>query len=637
MKRGLALLAALAALAATAWWVAGVGGGTTVAPHPTPTTTPDGRVGSAECQACHPKEHAEWAKSAHAHNMARPTPQTVVGDFNDVTYVFKGTTSRMYTRDGKYLMDHTDVDGETGTYEVAWVLGIMRHQAYLFAEPDGRLQVLPTYWNLEEKSWRDSVEGPVQDWHGGAVPSSHQEHWRNFGRTYNRACMECHASFPEKGYDAETNRYTSAFDPQISCEACHGPGGEHVRVWRTLDGTGDPMRKLDRLDLRASIEVCTPCHARKRVYAPNPVPGEPFADSFAPDVWQQGTFFVDGRSSTLNYRWVDYLQNRCMDRTARKMDCGTCHPPHDLHSVKDATVVESNAICTTCHLGQKTRLTAHTHHAPESEGSRCIGCHMPKMDLQLRMTVRDHTISSPLPSLTAAYQVPNACTQCHADEDVPWAEGYVQAWYGAQPSYQRYKASMHERAEVLTQAFAGRPPVAPLVAWLDNPGLNVVQRASAAQFLALALGDPRALAALLRHVEDADPLVRYYAVRAVGAFQTPAALNAVRKALADPHLTVRVAAFETLMFLDPGVLTSPEPITAKARADFDLRRTLVRVDDPRDIPVKAMWHLQGGRITEAEQELRRGVALAPRMPRARGDLIQFLLRQRRLDDAKAEV
>ncbi len=333
---------------------------------PTPEATEEAReeryLGAEACQPCHPEAYEAWRGSAHAYNMGRPSPDIVVGDFEtNNTYEHNGTRSRMYREGERYLLEYTDERGKTETYEIAYAVGILRHQTYLWKAPDGRLQILPTYWNAEEDHWRDATEGPVDG--PGPTPITHRDHWQNFGRTYQVACMECHSSRPRKVYDSRNNTYASQFEPRIDCESCHGPGGRHVDRWKRLDGDqhDDGLWPLETMDATASVEVCARCHARKRIYLAE-AEAEPFYDAYAPDLWEGGHFFADGRSSSLNYRYVEYMQNGCFKKTTRKMDCGYCHPPHDLESTRGATVTQANRICTGCHLDKKTRLTAHTHH-----------------------------------------------------------------------------------------------------------------------------------------------------------------------------------------------------------------------------------------------------------------------------------
>ena len=58
---------------------------------------------------------------------------------------------------------------------------------------------------------------------------------------------------------------------------------------------------------------------------------------------------------------------------------------------------------------------AHSHHPADSAGSRCVSCHMPMTEFA-RMRRSDHSMRPPAPSLTLAFDSPNACNLCHADE-----------------------------------------------------------------------------------------------------------------------------------------------------------------------------------------------------------------------------
>lgn len=592
-------------------------------------------AGSDACRSCHPDEYARWRESTHGRHMGRPSPETVVGDFtDDNVYEYNGTRSRMFRDGDRYRMEYTR-DGRTETYDIAWALGVARHQVYLWEAPDGRLQTLPTYWNVEEKHWRDNTEGPVDG--PGPTHITDKDHWQNYGRTWQLACMECHGSQTKKNYDQKTNTYSTTFDPVINCESCHGPAGQHVARWKALDGdTPDGLRPLPDLDLTASIEVCARCHARKRIYV-EAREDTPFYDAFAPDVWTTGHFFPDGRSSSLNYRYVEYMQSRCFKSAAQRMDCGYCHPPHGLESARGATVTDANAICTGCHIRHKTRLTEHTHHKPESDGSRCVDCHMPKMDLDLRMTVRDHTIGSPLPELTRDFGVPNACNQCHADRPVEWAIDVVDEWYGERPSFQALRERVRGRAEVLSKAFAGHPPVGPLAAWLDDPSRTLIERASAGELLGEAAPDPTARDALRRHLEDPHPLVRYSVLRSLGRFNEPSTYLALRHALKDERRIVRVVAYESLFFLQPEIETEKDPVIERVRAEYHYRQDVIRGDDPRWLPNLALWYYSRRQPQRAEALLRRAIRLAPNGPRHRADLVQLLVDSGRAADAEPEL
>jgi tetratricopeptide (TPR) repeat protein len=619
------------------------------APPPAVDDRPEGYTGSTACRPCHPETFDVWERSLHGRHMAPPSPDVVVGDFEkDNTYEIAGTRSQMAheTLPGgghKYTMTYRDADGQSTTHTIDWALGQARHQVYLTRMEDGRLQVLPTYWNTEEGHWRDATEGAIDA--QPPVPRTSKDHWTNHSRTFNLSCLECHGSQGRKNYDRATNRYDSQFDPAINCESCHGAGGEHVDRWTRLEGRvradrDDGLPHLGGLGWAAAVEVCSSCHAKKKVYATGYTPRASFYDFFMPDVWEADGYFVDGRSSNLNYRYVDFMQNRCSPNAHGRLDCGSCHPPHDLDSARGKTVDQRNAMCTRCHLNIGNALTEHTGHKRTSAGSACIDCHMPAMPLGLRMTVRDHSIGSPLPELTRLYGIPNACAGCHTDRDQATLEADVLKTYGERPTFQAYRARLLERTTTLADAFGGAAPsdqtVSTLIRWLGDTARSVVERASAAQLLARAAARPDVTEALLTAARDPHPVVRFYALQSVAQAVTGPdrrVLPALEAGLKDPQRAVRIRAFESLEIIDKAWHTDARPEVARAREEARVRREVLRDDDPGLKAERALMLFYQGRAAEAEALLRRLVTIAPRIPGYRADLAQYLVASERFDEA----
>ena len=91
-------------------------------------------------------------------------------------------------------------------------------------------------------------------------------------------------------------------------------------------------------------------------------------------------------------------------------------------------------MCTGCHAQflDKSAAATHTHHSPESEGSRCVSCHMPKIMDAVLMRARTHKIDSiPSAELTMRFgqeESPNACLLCHAQKDARWVKEEMQKW-----------------------------------------------------------------------------------------------------------------------------------------------------------------------------------------------------------------
>lgn len=101
-----------------------------------------------------------------------------------------------------------------------------------------------------------------------------------------------------------------------------------------------------------------------------------------------------------------------------------------------------------------------------------------------------------------------------------------------------------------------------------------VRAAAAAAFAHAGVDD--ALEPLLRALQDADPWVRYFALRSLGAFRHPAAAPAVRERLdRDAAGQVRLAAIDVLGRLQPpGTLPVLEPLALSG--DGDTARAAIR-------------------------------------------------------------
>ena len=87
---------------------------------------------------------------------------------------------------------------------------------------------------------------------------------------------------------------------------------------------------------------------------------------------------------------------------------------------------QSDRLCTQCH----EVASGHSRHADDSQGSRCVACHMSDVNWRLITRRRDHTFQPPVPEMTARFGVPNACTTCHEDKSPEWAASTMDTWYG---------------------------------------------------------------------------------------------------------------------------------------------------------------------------------------------------------------
>jgi hypothetical protein len=91
-------------------------------------------------------------------------------------------------------------------------------------------------------------------------------------------------------------------------------------------------------------------------------------------------------------------------------------------------------MCTGCHtqFQGKESASAHTHHPFESEASRCVSCHMPRIMDAVLARARYHQIDDiPNAEMTQRFgqeDSPNACLLCHTEKNAQWVETQLKSW-----------------------------------------------------------------------------------------------------------------------------------------------------------------------------------------------------------------
>jgi len=354
-------------------------------PEPEKTSLQARYVGSATCARCHANTYASFIDTWHPNMLRQADDTNILGDFNsqdpDLTF----------TRD-----------------DVQWVLGGQYKQRYL-TEVDGKLFVLLSEWNVLTKDWTPYVTG---EW----IPYEGQI-WRN--RPYERYCAGCHTT----GFDPASQTWV---EPGVGCEACHGPGADHVA------STGNRTKIVNpaRLDFQEQVEVCAQCHSRGNDPSgdyPYPVgyhPGGPaklnetFILSTNPD-----DFWPDGTVKRHHMQFQDWQQGAHKD----SVSCIFCHTSHSPGETDHQTRMVDNDRCLVCHQNQVDLAEHIPFMASAVERVNCTDCHMPQISkfVASDFQILSHTFRPPNPSLSIAYggqeQMPNACNICHADKNPGWA------------------------------------------------------------------------------------------------------------------------------------------------------------------------------------------------------------------------
>lgn len=685
----LALLGAVGLLLLLPWWMSR---GTTPSGTATPVDKvvevgpapvkgplrPDSHfVGSTACSSCHQAEHAAWQKSQHAKAMQHASPDSVLGDFNDVSFQYDGVTSRFFMREGKFFVRTDGPDGKPTDFQVKYTFGVSPLQQYLVELPGGRLQALSVTWDTRPRS--EGGQRWFRQYPGEKIDHRDELHWTRRSQNWNFMCADCHSTDVRKGYSADTQTFDTRYaEVSVGCEACHGPGSGHVG-WAQTRPASDPSKGLTvRFDERRGVswaidpvsgnarrsterrtdhemQACASCHARRAQIAEGYRAGRPFMDHYLPSTLSEGLYHPDGQQRDEVFVWGSFMQSRMH---AAGVTCSDCHDPHT-----QALRAPGNAQCGQCHSAAKYDAKAHHFHDAGSPAAQCVNCHMPQTTYMVVDPRRDHSFRVPRPDLSVAIGTPNACNACHKDQSAGWAQKAIADWYG--PS-RRQEAHF---GQVLQAGRTNQPGAArSLSGLLTDVSQPAIVRATAIDLLAQYPGR-RADELLRQALKDPDPLVRHSAVLGQQSLPPERLASILAPVLKDPIRAVRIEAAQLLAgagpLLDPGSkealeaalreyetaqredLSRPEALTnlgnlRARRGQPEDARTLYQQAislEPRFVPAYvnlADLHRAAQRDAQAEQVLRDGLSAVPTSPALREALGLTLVRRGRKADALAE-
>ena len=503
---------------------------------PAGTTSAD-YIGSNNCGSCHKDAYLQWRKSLHI-QMTKPIAEaTVLGDFSDGATLRRSRPLVRVRHEGRQAVRVGSSFGDRApeTFSVDYTLGAKRYQGYLSTLPDGRIYVLPVFWHVASKRWVDWKEiTPIPD---GA---------HDLRQIWNANCFNCHATNIAQGYDVATKRYTSTWTEMgIGCEACHGPGRQHVasdggvgegsrveaRRTTTARRTGSSATS-SRSSRRAAptprriYDTCAYCHGNKhnvfvgfqrrrslrRLRAAVPdqraASRERSARASSGPTAGPNRFnrpqaltlerLLQGRRDRLHQlpRRARLAQSILAEgehqrRAATAMRCarsairagapGTrcCVPaaprPREPHALAEPRAVAPG----------RRRSSAHTFHAADSAGSRCISCHMSDVNWRLLIRRRDHTFQPPVPENTAQFGMPervhHLSRRSHAGVGGA-ADGHVVGRRRARAARRR-DAGRHDVSRRFGRRHARCPALAKLAV---DRSQGLLIRASAAEFIGAA-------------------------------------------------------------------------------------------------------------------------------------------------------
>jgi len=311
-------------------------------------------VGRQVCAGCHMQRNRSQLQTAMAHALNMPGDSTVLQAHPKLTFR-AGIYTYTITTEGQQS-SYSVTDGkETSTEPIAYVFGkahvaqtyVLRHNGKLY---EGRVSYYTAIDNLD---WTigDALNPP---------PSLEVAFGRDITGDEARNCFSCHSTGAVVSGKLELDRLT----PGVTCEACHGPGQEHVSEMHLSTGEGLGIfnpRKLSPDTL--SQEFCGACHRSANAVGMMPNLG-----------------------GITNVRFQPYRLSGSPghDPNDPHFACTACHDPHIDLPLQGAS---ADSKCTVCHVTDSEH--AKKMGTTETSGPRscpvamekCDSCHMPRVEI----------------------------------------------------------------------------------------------------------------------------------------------------------------------------------------------------------------------------------------------------------------
>jgi tetratricopeptide (TPR) repeat protein len=584
------------------------------APSPTPPAAPsraltarEQLVGSATCIECHRAQGDAYQSSHHARALRKPGSELGSRFRGSFTSQLGGPTE-LSVRDGEAFVTTPAATGELTTYPVRFVAGVWPLEQYVVETERGKLQSLGVAWDA-----RASDAGGSKWFHvyGAKGVAPHDSLY--FGRpaqNWNHICADCHSTFVERRYDSLSDRFDSRWaELSVGCEACHGPGAEHVRSARAgapaplpvraqrsepwvPSATGSPTPR-PRDD--SELETCAPCHARRLPLKEGFAASDAFLDSFEPDLLRPGRYHADGQVEGEVFEWGSFVQSRMFHAGVR---CSDCHEPHS-----GKPLAQGNALCVRCHERTRFDVAAHSHHSGSS-APQCVDCHMPPATFMQVHERRDHSLRVPRPDHTVAYGTPNACNHCHRNQSAAWASGWAAKWAPGSQSKPHFVEALESDRRGELDAPRRLRELASAATW------PAIARATALERLG-SYASGSTIRTLKSALESPEPLVVYGAARGAAALPHAQRLALLLPVLGHHLRAVRVVAARALAGA-PLARLPADARPALERAFAELEESFrVSASRPETLVEQSAFELARGRLPDAERALRAALRLEP--------------------------
>jgi hypothetical protein len=317
-------------------------------------------VGTEACARCHADIVATQKESAMA-KTATLAANSAILRAHSLEYQWGMYTYRASVADEAASYSVTN-GSQSITGRLTWAFGVRMGQSFFF-DHNGHTYLVPLTYYPDSKVYSFTVDQPHS-----APDSLPNAVGRPLSEAIIEGCFDCHTTAATTG---------GHFDPEqaipgVTCEACHGPGADHLAAAKSglLEQGTTLILNPKHMKPVEAVDFCGACHR----------------------TWWDVTLGDAGGTKSLRFQPYRIENSHCWRKGDARITCTACHDPHRPLVREPATY---DTRCLSCHVnGASAKPTGdHPGLACPKSSSNCITCHMPQyqvIDIPVKFT--DHQI-----------------------------------------------------------------------------------------------------------------------------------------------------------------------------------------------------------------------------------------------------
>jgi Zn finger protein HypA/HybF involved in hydrogenase expression len=303
-------------------------------------------AGDQACGECHKKQFASANSSGMAQAMEPVAGSKILSD-NPKLKMTVGPYTYEITRNGKQSTYSVTDGKDTISFPLVYALGQGKMGQTYVLERDGKFYESLVSFYSEPKALDFTIGAPR-----GVPKSLNDAVGRLLSANEVASCFSCHAtSAVFGGSQLQLDKLAHG----IRCEACHGPGGQHIAAVKAGE---TPAASIFNPGLMSGDELtqqfCAACHRG----------AEEFSRLQALEI------------NNVRFQPYRIFHSKCYSDD-RNISCTACHNPHEPLR-EDAAYYDKR--CLECHtLRNKSAKEGKSCPVADKE---CTSCHMPKVEVK---------------------------------------------------------------------------------------------------------------------------------------------------------------------------------------------------------------------------------------------------------------